>query len=336
MKTLKPLFPLFFLLLIFSSCNTSTRKQTTGEGGEKKPEASVIIPDFNADSAYQFVKTQVDFGPRVCNTRAHEMCGNYLEKKLRRYCPDVVVQKGEIKAYNGTMLKFKNIIASFNPATNDRIFLCSHWDSRPYADHDPDAAKHNTPIDGANDGASGVGVLLEIARQLSISKPVMGVDIILLDAEDYGPPEDKKQQEDTTDWWALGAQYWAKNPHKGNYFAKYGILLDMVGAPNATFLQEAFSMAYAPSVVKSVWGTAAKLGYSDYFIFEEGGMITDDHVPINKILNIPTIDIVHLDRISKTGFYPYWHTVRDDINSIDRTTLKVVGTTLLKVIESGQ
>ncbi|MCX6244331.1 MAG: M28 family peptidase [Bacteroidetes bacterium] len=325
-----------FLLLIASSCNMFNQKKTTSESEEKKPEAPVTIPSFNADSAYQYVKKQVDFGPRVCNTKAHEKCGDFLEKKLREFCPNVIVQKGQVKAYNGTMLNFKNYVASFNPETNNRIFLCSHWDSRPWADHDPDPAKHNTPIDGANDGASGVGILLEVARQLSISKPLIGVDIIFLDAEDYGPPEDKKQEEETTDWWALGAQYWAKNPHKANYFAKYGILLDMVGAPNATFLQEGFSMNYAPAVVKSVWSTGLKLGYSDYFIFEEGGTITDDHVPINKILSIPTIDIIHLDRNSKTGFYPYWHTTKDDINSIDRTTLKVVGTTLLKVIETEQ
>ena len=325
--------PIFFLLIL-SSCNIFNREKTTAEGEEKKSEIPVKIPDFNADSAYYYVKKQVDFGPRVCNTKAHEKCGDFLEKKLREFCPEVIVQKGQVKAFNGTMLNLRNIIGSFNPGTNNRIFLCSHWDSRPWADYDPDPAKHKTPIDGANDGASGVGVLLEVARQLSISKPSIGIDIIFFDAEDYGPPADETQGEETTDWWALGSQYWAKNPHKTNYFAKYGILLDMVGAANATFLQEAFSMNYAPAVVKLVWSTATRLGYSDYFIFEQGGMITDDHVPINKILNIPTIDIIHLDRKSKTGFFPYWHTVKDDINSIDRTTLKVVGTTLLKVIES--
>jgi hypothetical protein len=328
-----PVIPLF-VVLILSSCNSSTQKQTSGTG-EVKKEAPVTIPSFNADSSYGFVKAQVNFGPRVCNTPAHEKCAAYMEKKLRGWCRDVIVQKGQVKAYNGTMLNFKNIIASFNPGTSNRIFLCSHWDSRPWADHDPDPSKRTTPIDGANDGASGVGILLEIARQLSISKPVIGVDILLLDAEDYGPPENKKQYEDTTNWWALGAQYWAKNPHTPNYMARYGILLDMVGAPNATFLQEGFSMEYAPSVIKTVWGMAEKMGYSDYFIFEEGGSITDDHVPINKILNIPTIDIIHLVRNSRTGFYPYWHTTKDDMNSIDATTLKVVGTTLLKVIETG-
>jgi Zn-dependent M28 family amino/carboxypeptidase len=299
------------------------------------------IPPFNSDSAYSYVKAQVDFGPRVNNSPAHEKCAVYLTKKLKQYCQDVTVQKGQVKAFNGTMLNFKNLIASYNPGTNNRIFLCSHWDSRPFADHDPDVKKHNTPIDGANDGASGVGVLLEIARQLSLSKPAIGVDIIFLDAEDYGPPEDQKRNEDTTDWWGLGSQFWAKTPHKANYFARYGILLDMVGAPHATFLEEAYSMKYAPAVVRNVWNIAGKLGYSEYFPIDEGNItserrpeIIDDHLYINKSLNIPTIDIIHLDRNSNTGFYPYWHTTSDNMKSIDKTTLEVVGKTLMAVIAS--
>ena len=257
------------------------------------------------------MKDQVDFGPRVNNTPAHEKCADFLIRKLKQYCTDVIVQKGQVKAFNGTMLNFKNIIASFNPATNDRIFICSHWDSRPFADHDPDVKKHKTPIDGANDGASGVGILLEIARQLSISNPAIGVDIIFLDAEDYGAPEDQPRDEHSEEWWALGSQYWAKHPHKANYFAKYGILLDMVGAPHATFLQEAYSLQYAPTVVRNVWDIAEKLGYSEYFPIDESDMtnesrpeIIDDHLYINKSLNIPTIDIIHLDKNTK-GFYPY-------------------------------
>jgi hypothetical protein len=318
--------------MIFGSCNNPNRTQNSGNEGEQKQEETIKIPLFNADSAYGYVKAQVDFGPRVCNSKAHEKCADYLEKKLRVFCPDVIVQKGQVKAFNGTMLNFKNIIASFNPATNDRIFLCSHWDSRPFADHDPDVKKHNTPIDGANDGASGVGILLEIARQLSLSKPAIGVDIVLLDAEDYVPPDDRQRNEDTSDWWGLGSQYWAKNPHKVNYFAKYGILLDMVGAPNATFLQEGFSREYGPAILRSVWNMAGKLGYSEYFLFEEGGMITDDHLFINKIMNIPTIDIIHLDRSTGSGFYHTWHTTGDNLASIDKTTLDVVGKTLMAVI----
>jgi hypothetical protein len=303
---------------------------------KQKKEETLKTPPFNADSAFSYVKVQVDFGPRVNNTKAHEKCANYLVKKLKQYCSDVVVQKGQVKAFNGTLLNFKNIIASYNPETNNRIFICSHWDSRPFADHDPDVKKHNTPVDGANDGASGVGILIEIARQLSLSAPAMGVDLILLDAEDYGAPEDQvKDPAHSDDWWGLGSQYWAKNPHKPNYFAKFGILLDMVGASHATFLEDEASMEYAPAIVSKVWSIAGKLGYSDYFLYENGGGITDDHVYINRIMNIPTIDIIHLVRNTKrvgTDFYPYWHTTHDDMTQIDKTTLEVVGKTLMAVI----
>jgi len=328
---------LILVVILTGSCNNAKRNQNAGNEEKQKQVEPMKIPPFNADSAYAYVKTQVDFGPRVCNTAAHEKCADFLIRKLKQFCPDVIVQKGQVKAFDGTLLNFKNLIASYNPGTNNRIFLCSHWDSRPFADQDPDVKKHRTAIPGANDGASGVGVLLEIARQLSISKPVIGVDIIFLDAEDYGPPQDQKRNEDTTDWWGLGSQFWAKNPHKANYFAKYGILLDMVGAPNATFLQEEVSMKYAPAIVNNVWNIAGKLGYSDYFPFEGAGGITDDHYYINMIMNIPAIDIIHLVNNSSTGrtdFYSTWHTTKDDMNSIDKTTLDVVGKTMMAVIKS--
>ncbi len=335
MKTPRLPFVLMLVILISWSCNNSSRNQNAAKEENQKQEEPIKSPPFNADSAYAFVKDQVDFGPRVNNTLAHEKCAEFLIRKLKQYCPDVIIQKGQAKAFNGTMLNFKNIIASYNPATNDRIFICSHWDSRPFADQDPDVSKHKTPIDGANDGASGVGILLEIARQLNISKPVIGVDLILLDAEDYGAPEDQPRDEHSDDWWGLGSQYWAKNPHKANYFAKYGILLDMVGASNATFLQEKYSLEYAPDVVRNVWDIAGRLGYSAYFPFDKGDYITDDHYFINKSLNIPTIDIIHLINNPTTGhseFYPYWHTTKDDMKSIDKTTLEVVGKTLMAVI----
>ncbi len=326
----------YFLTLIFASmlisCNLTPKK--TGSEGEttEKKTIAIKVPEFNPDSAYFYVVQQLAFGPRVMNSPAHEKCAVFLINKLKSWCQNVTVQKGTVKAYNGTILNFSNIIASFNPGTNNRIFLCSHWDSRPYADHDPDPKNHNKPIDGANDGASGVGILLDIARQISISKPLIGVDIILFDAEDYGPPQDWKSNVNTEDFWGLGSQYWANQPHKANYFAKYGILLDMVGAPNATFLMEGLSMHYAPDIVKLVWETANRIGFSRYFLYDEGGQITDDHVPVNKIRGIPTIDIIHLDRSSETGFYPYWHTTKDNLASIDKNTLNAVGQTLLTVI----
>ena len=177
-----------------------------------------------------------------------------------------------------------------------------------------------------------MGVLLEVARQLSLKNPSVGVDIVLFDAEDYGPPMDLRSQENTQEAWGLGSQYWSKHPHKNGYTARFGILLDMVGAKNATFLMEGQSLNYAPDVVRNVWDIANQLGYSAYFIYTRGGDITDDHIYVNQNMNIPMIDIIHLDPNSQTGFYPYWHTLGDNLYRIDTTTLDVVGKTLMAVI----
>jgi len=331
MKSIFSIFFVFILSLLVINCSSPTRQRSTSqETAVTKP--GVVVPDFNADSAYGFVKDQLAFGPRVPNTLPHEKCAEFLTGKLKSYCQNVISQKGELKAFNGTLLRFQNIIASWMPDSNNRILLCAHWDSRPFADHDPVPANRRKPVDAANDGASGVGVLMEIARQISLKQPAIGIDIILFDVEDYGPPEDHPLGENSEDQWGLGSQYWSKNPHRPGYFAKYGILLDMVGATGATFLMEGISMEYARDIVRLVWVTADRAGYSGYFLFDQGMSITDDHIPINKIRNIPTIDIIHLDKTSETGFYPYWHTTKDNLAAIDKSTLKAVGQTLLTVI----
>lgn len=320
-----------FLILIFIwSCSSNDNNKT------KKPtnvnKKTVAIPVFNGDSAYYYIQKQVDFGPRVPGSEAHENCSQYLISTLKRFTDSVHVQNFGARAYNGKVLAGKNIIASFEPEKADRIFLCAHWDSRPYADHDDDPKNHKIPIDGANDGASGVGVLLEIARQLSTNQPNLGIDIILFDLEDYGPPQDS-QQRGEGDWWALGSQYWSRNTHIPGYFARYGILLDMVGAKDATFKMEGFSLYYAPGLLKKVWNTANRIGYNDLFLFEQGGYIEDDHKYINEILKIPTIDIIHLDHESVNGsFFDHWHTVDDTMDHISKPILKAVGQTVLTVI----
>lgn len=316
--------------LIIISCGNGANKNGNG-ADTAKAKPAVNIPDFNSDSAYAFTGAQVAFGPRVPNTDAHKKCGEYLTSRLKTYTKDVIVQKGTARAFDGTTLEIKNIIASFNPETNNRIFICSHWDSRPFADNDPDEKNHKKAIPGANDGASGVGVIIEIARILSQNPAPVGIDLILFDAEDYGQPEksDYKRMDDS---WCLGSQYWSKNPHKKDYFARYGILLDMVGAENATFTMEGTSMKYAPDVMKKVWNTAVSAGYSDYFLFTRTQELTDDHMYINKIANIPAIDIIHQDSGTPTGFYKYWHTLKDDMDGINKNTLKAVGQTLLTVI----
>ncbi len=317
------------LLFACASCRMNNNKSTAKQA-EEAP--AIKAPDFNSDSAYQYVKAQVDFGPRVPNTKQHIACGEYLAKKLASFGANVTNQYADLVAYDGTILKARNIIGSFNPETKKRVLLFAHWDTRPWADNDKDESKHHTPILGANDGASGVGVLLEMARLMGKKAPLIGVDIIFFDAEDYGTPEFYKG-EHKEESWCLGTQYWAHNPHLDRYNARFGILLDMVGGKGATFYREIYSNQFAKSVVKKVWSKAEALGYGSYFINEDGGEITDDHLFVNRIAQIPSIDIIPTDRSSNEGGFGYfWHTVSDNMDVIDRSTLKAVGQTVLEVV----
>ncbi|MCD8165070.1 MAG: M28 family peptidase [Bacteroides sp.] len=314
-------------VICFFSCTGNKSNATVSSSGDTP--VVVNVPVFDADSAYQFIQAQVDFGPRVPNTAGHVACGEYLAEKLASFGAAVTDQYADLIAYDGTILKARNIIGSYKPETRKRILLFAHWDTRPWADNDPHKKNHRTPILGANDGASGVGVLLEIARHIGQQSPELGIDIIFFDAEDYGTPQfhTGRYAEDT---WALGSQYWSRNPHVHGYTARFGILLDMVGGKNATFYKELYSLQYAPSVVEKVWDTAHRLGYGALFVNEKGGMITDDHYYVNKYIKIPSIDIIPHDH--NEGFGSFWHTVDDTMDVIDRSTLKAVGQTVLEVI----
>jgi Predicted aminopeptidases len=292
-----------------------------------------LSPDFNADSAYSFVEKQAGFGPRVPGTPAHAACGDYLVDKLTQFGAQVTEQHADITHYDGKNLPIRNIIGSYHPENEKRVLLFAHWDSRPFADEEADAGRRKQPILGADDGASGVGVLLEIARQLQQHPVNVGIDLIFFDLEDWGQPSfdtDFVQG----DWWCLGSQYWSENPHVENYKAAYGILLDMVGSANATFLKEEYSVQYASNVVEKVWSTASKLGYGKYFLPQRGGYITDDHVPVNQRHRAPSINIINLKTDSRTGFGPHWHTLRDDMRTIDRNSLKAAGQTVFEVVYS--
>lgn len=317
--------------MIFYSCRNESKK-TDPNDLIKTELAKIKVPGFDADTAYHFVKAQVDFGHRVPNTAAHKKCADYLFKTLSLYSDTAIKQSFRPRAYNGILLDAWNIIGVFNPDAKKRVLLCAHWDSRHVADHDKDVKNQKQSIEGANDGASGVGVLLEIARVLKTSHPKIGVDIVLFDAEDYGEPDDENYK-GLQDTWCLGSQYWSSNPHIPGYRANFGILLDMVGAANSTFYQEGFSMQYAADIVRKVWIIAHRTGYGQYFIMEEGSFITDDHYYINKIARIPTIDIIHTEKDSPDGsFFEHWHTVDDTLDKISPQTLKAVGQTLLAVI----
>lgn len=313
---------------IFSSCEQSTSKEKKTKKKEKK---SVVVPPFNADSAYYFVQKQVDFGPRVPGTKAHIACAEWLSEKLDSYADTVIVQAFRARTYDDVARNGKNIIASFGPEKKKRILLMAHWDTRPFADHDPDPSNHRTHIDGANDGGSGVGVLLEMARQFHMEQPEVGVDLVLFDLEDWGPPTDLDLYKE--EYWCLGSQYWSKNPHVYGYDASFGILLDMVGAKNPVFPKEYFSMQYARYVVDLVWYTALNLGYGNTFLNQTGSGSTDDHIFVNRIANIPSIDIIHLDpSSSNSSFFEHWHTVSDNMESIDKQTLHMVGEVVMTVV----
>lgn len=312
------------------SCANS--KKTSAAEGETT-EKAVQVPAFNADSAYLYVKQQVDFGPRTPNSRAHDLCGDYLAARLESFGAKVYNQRADLTGYDGKTLKARNIIGAFNPDAKRRVLLCAHWDTRPWADNDPDEANHHKPILGANDGASGVGVLLEVARQLQQQAPAIGVDIIFFDMEDSGTPQFASSMGDDSRTWCLGSQYWARAPHVQGYNARFGILLDMVGGKGATFLREGYSMQHAPSVVKKVWKAAAKLGFGNYFIDEDGGYVNDDHGPVNEIARIPCIDIINCSLTDElSSFGNFWHTLDDNMDVIDRATLQAVGQTVLHVV----
>lgn len=298
----------------------------------KAPKPQVQVPEFNADSAYHYIAEQVAFGPRVPNTEAHKKAGDYLESKLKNWADSLWVQTGTVQRFDGQDMAFRNFIASIHPEKSNRILLAAHWDSRYIADQDPG---HEGAVEGANDGGSGVGVLMEILRQLNMQKPNIGVDIILFDVEDQGQPSNSGLNP-VSHSWCLGSQYWAKNPHRPNYYAKYGILLDMVGGQHAKFRQEGISRSFAQHIVDKVWRKAHALGYSDYFLYENSPEIVDDHLYINALANIPTIDIIEHDYSTEYFFNKHWHTGQDVLENIDPASLKAVGQTVMAVVYNEQ
>jgi hypothetical protein len=333
-------FKLLAGLCLITACQE--KKRNVEQVQDNTPVITVKAPEFNADSAYAFIEKQVSFGPRVPNTQAHRQAGDYLINTLKKYGAEVTVQNFVAEAYTGAKLQSRNIIAAFHPQETKRILLAAHWDSRHIADKD--SINPTRPIDGANDGGSGVGVLLEIARilQQDSAGPKVGIDIIFFDSEDYGEPDNLKQgdypnRKPNQIYWCLGSQYWVKNKHKPNYAAYYGILLDMVGAKGARFAKEGHSMEYAASVVQRVWNIGQALGYGNYFIDQNMGGITDDHYFVNRDARIPMIDIIEYEPAGRDEFGHYHHTHKDNMDVIDKSTLKAVGQTVLQaVFEEGK
>lgn len=307
--------------ITFAACNTNNSNQSNAE----EKQATVNAPAFSADTAYAAIEKQVAFGPRIPGTPAQEACAAWLISYFKNLADTVYVQRTKVIAPRKKELPCINIIASFNPAAKNRVLLFSHWDTRPFADKD--AFDKKKQLDGADDGASGVGVLMEVARQFHAKKPAIGVDILLTDVEDYG-------ESDVADSYCLGTQYWVKNPHIKGYAAQYGILLDMVGGRNSSFYMEGNSKQYAYAQMKMFWDVANTIGYSDLFRYEESpegpAFITDDHYYVNTLAKIPSFDIIATQ--PKGDFMPHHHTANDNMSVIDRKTLQGVGQTILHVI----
>ena len=316
------------IILMFFLLSCANEQRSVQEIKKTKDLISIIVPQFNADSAYHYIQTQVQFGPRAPNSIGHKKCADYLINSFKNFGADVILQEDLVKRYDGLNMNMKNIIASYNSDAYKRILLCAHWDTRFMADYD--SINTNSPIIGANDGGSGVGVLLEIARQINLHPINIGVDIILFDVEDQGQPSGDVNT--IADSWCLGSQYWSKDPHQKNYFANYGILLDMVGAKNAKFTKEGASVYYAEKVVDKVWTVASKNGFSDFFISQKTDPIIDDHLYINDLIHIPTINIVEHDAGSHNKFNKNHHKHSDNMNIIDTRTLYAVGQTVLEVL----
>ena len=309
-------------IVLFSSCGNSDYVEE-----EEHALVETLInneaPLFDEESAFSYIQNQIDFGYRIPGTAAHKKCADYLYTELNKFCDTVYYQKGEALNFRGETIPVYNLIGSFLPNHPQRALYSSHWDSRPFADNDSDPSNHNKPLLGANDGASGVGILLSMAKTLKNTRPNHGLDIIFWDAEDYG----KSQYQNS---FCLGSQYWGKNKHLENYTANYGVLLDMVGARDAEFGREGYSERNAGYVMAHVWSMAQELGYGNHFVNIASGPTIDDHLYVNQATGIPMIDIIQFDRTR--GFAHYWHTLKDDMSTIHKPTLKAVGTTMMNLL----
>ena len=320
------------LALAGPGCKPET-KAPPAPAPEAPVKTQLPVPPFNADSAYAHVARQVSFGPRVPDADAHAEARAYFQRTLERYGATVTVQAFDARLFDGKRTTGYNIIGAVRPGAKRRIFIAAHYDSRPFADSDLSTERRDEPILGADDGGSGVGVILELARLLHehpLGVDDFGVDFVLFDLEDYGKPDGTTEADMYT--WALGSQHWAANPHVAGYAPAFGILLDMVGAEGAVFGREQFSRQYAPGVQNAVWALAESMGRGARFVDANIGFATDDHYFINEIARWPTIDIIYRPVDGKLPFGAHWHTHDDDMDVIDPATLADVGQVVTAVI----
>jgi hypothetical protein len=316
---MKRLLSIWIIALLLISCSN-------GQNGLQFNDQGREVPSFNSENAYSYIESQLSFGPRVPGSDAHRDAVNYFRNHFLETAGQrsVFVQQFEQEIY-GETLPFYNILASSGTEYTDRIILAAHWDSRPRGEYDSE--NPDLPIPGADDGGSGVGVLMELANIFSENPPPIGVDLILFDGEDYGEEGDLAN-------YFIGSRYWSQNPPVPGYNPRFGILLDMVGGQGAVFPKEGHSVNFAPQLVDEIWSIAAEKGHGDLFTNEKGGRVADDHIIVEQYTGIPMINIIH-HRLNESGeidFPPYWHSQQDDIDIIDRDVLQAVGDVMLELI----
>ncbi len=323
--------PTAMLALLMPSCKGGSTGSSSSDTIALQP-----APQFSADSAMSYVQAQCDFGPRAPMTAAHELCGAWIQRQFSRFGAAVATQHIEVTGFDSTAYTGTNIMASINPEMTDRVLISAHYDSRLWADNDADAAHHHTPVMAANDGASGIAVMLEMARVMQQMPLAFGVDFVCFDLEDQGIPQwadsdDDSDKADPYNYWCMGSRKWAEQAY-GHYHARYAVNLDMVGGRGAKFAMESYSMQIARPVVDMIWHLAHQIGYGDYFPLTEGGAVMDDHVPLYQYAHIAALDIVPHVEGQRSSFGSTWHTVNDTPANIDPAVMKAVGQVLLQVI----
>jgi len=330
-RSIKPVVFVLMAGCFFSSCDDKPKRSLKKPTKPVEEFVAADKPKFDAENAYQYIQKQVDFGPRVPGTSEHKACAEYLENELKSLGLETEFQAGKTTSFDGLELPVYNITGKYDPTNENRIMFFAHWDTRPFADRD--VKDKGKPILGANDGGSGVGVILEMVRAIMQDslKPKVGIDFVFFDVEDYGQVSGTMTQSNANTW-CLGSQYWGNNLAEDYIKPKYGILLDMVGAKDAVFPREALSLEYNSSLVSKVWYLAENLGYGNYFIQDvAAGGITDDHGPVTKLAGVPSIDVIHYYP-DRRDFGHFHHRHSDNMDVIDTTTLKAVGETMLEVI----
>ncbi len=319
---MKKKHPLSFLLVaILLSCN-NRQQQGNPQPAPKIGQAPISVPRFDAQQSFKFLTAQTDFGPRSPGSKGHAACLEYLQDQMTTYADAVTVQNFTGRDHKGTEHRLTNVVSSFNLQATDRIMLSAHWDSRPWADEDTNPANRNKPILGANDGASGIAVLLEIARLLKQDPPPLGVDIVFFDGEDLG-------KSGSTDSYCLGSKHFARNKATG-FQPRFAINLDMIGDKNLTIPRESYSEEYAPDVVSLIFSTARALKIPA-FVDRAGRATYDDHIPLNEV-KIRAVDLIDFDYPDESN--RYWHTTEDTPDKCSPESLEAVGTVLLHIIYS--